>query len=107
MERFKSLPQVMTPFEVLRVSCGYTETGTVDRECNLRICCACLREATSTSKSPDRISFVDVTTPTLPVMAFCTRKGETLPKFSSVSVLRFMMKNASKFSVDCPLKQGL
>ncbi|GBM76060.1 hypothetical protein AVEN_176485-1 [Araneus ventricosus] len=77
----------------------------VEREFNFKICCACLREETSTSKSPDRVSFVDVTVPTMPVMAFSTRKGETFEKFSSFPQMRLMIKKVSKlFTENCPLK---
>ncbi|GBM00621.1 hypothetical protein AVEN_77413-1 [Araneus ventricosus] len=97
----------MKPFEVLRITCGCTEIAMVEREFNFKICCACLREATSTSKSPDRISFVDVTVPTPPVMAFSTRKGETFEKFSSFPLMRLMIKQVSiVFIEDCPLKGG-
>ncbi|GBM20837.1 hypothetical protein AVEN_108278-1 [Araneus ventricosus] len=97
----------MTPFEVLRIICGCTEMGMVEREFNIKICCAYLREATSTSKSPERISFVDATVLSLPVMAFSTRKGETFKKFSSFSMLSLMIKNVSElFTEDCPVKGG-
>ncbi|GBN87401.1 hypothetical protein AVEN_104524-1 [Araneus ventricosus] len=97
----------MTPFEVLRDKWDCTEIGMAEREFNFRICCACLREATSTSKSPERMSFVDVTVPTLPVIAFSTRKGETVEKFSFFSVKRLMIKKVSKVGEECcPLKGG-
>ncbi|GBO05431.1 hypothetical protein AVEN_17100-1 [Araneus ventricosus] len=68
----------MTPFEELRVSCVFTDTDIVESESNFRIWSACWREATSTGKSPEHISLVDVTMPTLSVMTFWTKKGGTL-----------------------------
>ncbi|GBM33669.1 hypothetical protein AVEN_203705-1 [Araneus ventricosus] len=43
----------MTPFEELRVSCGFTDTDIVESECIFRSWSACWREASSTSKSPE------------------------------------------------------
>ncbi|GBO26958.1 hypothetical protein AVEN_69046-1, partial [Araneus ventricosus] len=52
------------------------------------------------------MSFVDVTVPTLPVIAFSTRKGETVEKFSFFSVKCLMIKKVSKVEECCPLKGG-
>ncbi|GBL53985.1 hypothetical protein AVEN_127206-1, partial [Araneus ventricosus] len=98
------------PLDEFNVACGLTITGIVDSAFILDISLACFGDSTSTRRSPDRSFLVDFTWPTLPVIAFSTKKGDTPWKVSfSVEILP-ITKNVGKLfrleneSIRCPLK---